>query len=79
MTDMSHVATSDLEHASSLSSNPHVANPKKTAFSSEKKTEVLEDATLAFPDGGPQAWLNVLGAWLVTFTTFGYVCYICIP
>jgi MFS family permease len=69
---MSPTTPSDVENAST-SSHTHAAKPEEKDDHREKKTEVLEDATLAFPDGGPQAWLNVLGGWLIMFAASGYV------
>ncbi|KZT66417.1 MFS general substrate transporter [Daedalea quercina L-15889] len=38
----------------------------------EERSEPNQSQQIVFPDGGRQAWLTVLGGWLVAFCTFGF-------
>ncbi|KAJ6584098.1 MFS general substrate transporter [Mycena vulgaris] len=40
---------------------------------SQTKEELIPDDVMAVPDGGSKAWLTVMGAWFVLFSTFGYL------
>ncbi|KAK7689098.1 hypothetical protein QCA50_007789 [Cerrena zonata] len=52
-----------------LASSGSIESQTKT----EEVTAVAQtDLEADIPDGGLQAWLCVLGGWLVTFCTFGY-------
>ncbi|KIJ33767.1 hypothetical protein M422DRAFT_264225 [Sphaerobolus stellatus SS14] len=41
------------------------------ASSSDSKEEVKEQPPITFPDGGLRAWLNILGCFLLSFSSYG--------
>ena len=50
------------------------SNDRATPNSSEAPDRLeLEKPTTKFPEGGIRAWLVVLGAFCVSFSTFGYM------
>ncbi|KAJ7274249.1 major facilitator superfamily domain-containing protein [Mycena rebaudengoi] len=40
---------------------------------SQTKDELITSDPMEVPDGGAKAWLTVMGAWFVLFSTFGYM------
>ncbi|CCM01237.1 uncharacterized protein FIBRA_03285 [Fibroporia radiculosa] len=55
-----------------------IAATKETYLEQNPPSPILTDTTddsepeITIPDGGLQAWLVILGAWIVNFCTFGY-------
>jgi len=57
------------DDASSMS---HQATVSPTPQLDEEKPGPVQADEIIIPDGGTQAWLSVLGGWLVCFCTFGF-------
>lgn len=73
-----HKGISDLQaHACRCSSNPIAESDteKQLPPESEPDSEEAEDLPdfLDIPDGGRAAWLVVLGAWCVSFCSYGWI------
>ena len=55
-------------------STPKVSIDRATPNSSEGSDRLeVEKPSTAFPEGGTRAWMVVLGAFCVSFSTFGYM------
>ncbi|OBT38673.1 hypothetical protein VE00_10908 [Pseudogymnoascus sp. WSF 3629] len=72
---MSRVEYSDTR---TLAANQHASPPPSASTSNENDYEKAEAPPTAVtfgdaPDGGAAAWLTVLGAWCISFCTFGWI------
>ncbi|KAF8148677.1 MFS general substrate transporter [Crassisporium funariophilum] len=75
---MDHKDSTDAEKGIS---SPTSSTPRDSAINVKcEEVDLVKDderdlvpSATAFPDGGLQAWLTVLGAFLVQYTSFGYI------
>ncbi|KAJ7673544.1 MFS general substrate transporter [Mycena rosella] len=56
----------------SLAPSPDVSVEGPSTMS-QTKEELISPDVMEVPDGGGKAWLTVVGAWFVLFSTFGYM------
>lgn len=72
---MYHEETLDLQTDSGCCSSERIAESDKEQY--QHQQDSIEAATLPalvdIPDGGTAAWLVVLGAWCVSFCSYGWI------
>ncbi|KAJ7115568.1 major facilitator superfamily domain-containing protein [Mycena crocata] len=71
---MAELPSLELPHSETLHSN----NPEKTLSPADADSKISPpespfNAGTIFPEGGREAWLTMVGAWMVQFCTFGYI------
>lgn len=49
------------------------STPNTAAITDTSPEKGREKGSPTFPEGGSRAWSVVLGAWCVSFSTFGYM------
>jgi hypothetical protein len=69
--------TSDLQARNCCRSSERIAESDKEKQGQLPEPDSVEDDTLPcvpdIPDGGTAAWLVVLGAWCVSFCSYGWI------